>query len=101
MKTPRIVDHRATRTVEKTTTKIVFKAFVNNSEENLTLELRGDCIGDLRLSKEGEVFFRNSLKRYDCDNGDDDNDHDDDDDDNDDENLIAGELTGDMCGDRN
>ena len=28
-----------------------------------TFELRGDCIGDLRLSKEGEVFFRNSLPR--------------------------------------
>ena len=27
----------------------------------LTFELRSDCIGDLRLSKEGEVFFLNSL----------------------------------------
>ena len=27
----------------------------------VTFELRGDCIGDLRLSKEGEVFFLNSL----------------------------------------
>ena len=63
--------------------------------------MRGDCIGDLRLSKEGEVFFRNSLKRYDRDGDDDSDDNDnDDDDDGDNKNLIAGELTGDMCGDR-
>ena len=57
------------------------------------------------MSKEGEVFFRNSLKRYDRDNGKDGDDGDDDDDydddgDDDNKNLIAGELTGDMCGDR-
>ena len=32
-----------------------------NDDNEVTFELRGDCIGDLRLSNEGEVFFRNSL----------------------------------------